>query len=95
MANCRTPQITATRARTRSAILSYLYTIREVGGIATGAYVDGRNTAYGKNEYYNSNQGIECYQIEMGYMNSDLQKVIEEEEDIAYAISEAIAEVWR
>lgn len=73
----------------------YLYTIREVGGIATGAYVDGRNTAYGKNEYYNSNQGIECYQIEMGYMNSDLQKVIEEEEDIAYAISEAIAEVWR
>ena len=41
----------------------YLYTIREVGGIATEAYVDGRNTAYSANKYYNSNQGIECYQI--------------------------------
>ena len=37
----------------------YLYTIREVGGIATSAYVDGRNTLYSANEYYKSNQGIE------------------------------------
>ena len=47
----------------------YLYTIREVGGIATNAYVDGRNKDYSKNEYYRTNQGIECYQIELGYIN--------------------------
>ena len=73
----------------------YLYTIREVGGIATGAYVDGRNTAYAKNEHYNSNQGIECYQIEMGYIDTDLQKIVEEEEDYAYAIADAIGEAWK
>lgn len=43
----------------------YLYTIREVGGIATNAYVDGRNTSYAANKYYKSNQGLECYQIEL------------------------------
>ena len=69
--------------------------VREVGGIATGAYVDGRNTAYAKNEHYNSNQGIECYQIEMGYIDTDLQKIVEEEEDYAYAIADAIAEAWK
>lgn len=72
----------------------YLYTIREVGGIATNAYVDGRNTAYAKNEYYNSNKGIECYQIEMGYIDTDLQKIVEEEEDYAYAIADAIHTFW-
>ena len=72
----------------------YLYTIREVGGIATGAYVDGRNTAYAKNVHYNSNQGIECYQVEMGYIDVDLQKIVEEEEEYAYALAEAISEAW-
>lgn len=43
--------------------------IRETGGIATCAYVDGRNTSYGKNKYYNSNVGIECYLIQLGYMS--------------------------
>lgn len=33
----------------------YLYMLRETGGIATGAYVDGRNKIYGTNKYYNSN----------------------------------------
>lgn len=73
----------------------YLYTIREVGGIATGAYVDGRNTAYGKNIYYDSNQGIECYQIEMGYIDTDLQKLVEEETEYVSAIADAIAENWK
>ena len=73
----------------------YLYTIREVGGIATGAYVDGRNTAYSKNTYYDSNQGIECYQIEMGYIDTDLQKLVEEENDYVSAIADAIAENWK
>lgn len=43
----------------------YLYMIRETGGIATKAYVDGRNKAYGKNKYYNSNIGVEAYLLEL------------------------------
>ena len=70
----------------------YLYTIREVGGIATNAYVDGRNTSYAANEYYKSNQGIECYQIEMGYIKNDLQSIKNEKEQYVSAISEAIIE---
>ncbi len=69
----------------------YLYTIREVGGIATGAYVDGRNTQYSKNEYYNSNQGIECYQLELGYIKNDLEIIQNEKEQIVQAIAETIS----
>lgn len=68
----------------------YLYTIREVGGIATGAYVDGRNTSYSANKYYNSNQGIECYQIELGYIKNDLEIMQNEKENYIRAIEEAI-----
>ena len=68
----------------------YLYTIREVGGIATGAYVDGRNTAYSANQYYNSNQGIECYQIELGYIKNDLDLIVNRKADYIKAITEAI-----
>lgn len=68
----------------------YLYTIREVGGIATGAYVDGRNTAYSANQYYNSNQGIECYQIELGYIKNDLEIITNEKANYIRAITEAI-----
>ena len=68
----------------------YLYTIREVGGIATEAYVDGRNTAYSKNEYYDSNQGIECYQLELGYIKTDLEVIQNEMENYTKAIAEAI-----
>lgn len=68
----------------------YLYTIREVGGIATEAYVDGRNTTYDKNEFYNSNQGIECYQIELGYIKNDLEIIKNEKENYVRAIAEAI-----
>ena len=70
----------------------YLYTIREVGGIATGAYVDGRNTAYSANKYYNSNQGIECYQIELGYIKNDLDIIKNEKENYIRAIKEVICE---
>ncbi len=68
----------------------YLYTIREVGGIATGAYVDGRNKDYSKNEYYKSSQGIECYQIELGYIKNDLNIIVNEKENYVKAIQEAI-----
>lgn len=70
----------------------YLYTIREVGGIATNAYVDGRNTSYSANQFYHSNQGIECYQIEMGYMKNDLEIIKNEIEQYVTAISEAVLE---
>ena len=70
----------------------YLYTIREVGGIATNAFVDGRNKDYSANAYYNSNQGIECYQIELGYIKNDLDIIKNEKEGYIRAISETIEE---
>ena len=70
----------------------YLYTIREVGGIATNAYVDGRNEAYSKNVYYNANYGIECYQVELGYIKTDLEIIKNEKENYIRAITEAILE---
>jgi len=56
----------------------YLFMVREPGGIATNAYVDGRNTDYGKNPYYNSNMGVESYLVELGFMNSnnDLDNIL-------------------
>ena len=66
-----------------------LYTIREVGGIATNAYVDGRNTNYSSNKYYNSNQGIECYQISVGNIKKDKDILLNEKEQIVKAISDA------
>lgn len=50
---------------------SYFGIIRETGGIATNAYMDGRNTEYGSNKYYNSNVGVETYLLELGYMTCD------------------------
>ena len=70
----------------------YQYTIREVGGVATNAYVDGRNKVYSKNEYYNSRQGIECYQVELGYIKTDLDKILYNREAYINSISEAIKE---
>ena len=67
----------------------YLYTIREVGGIATNAYVDGRNSQYDANKYYNSNQGIECYQIFIGYFNNDLDYILNNKEIFANAVASA------
>ena len=54
----------------------YQYTIREVGGIATNAYADGRNLSFSANRFYNSNQGIECYQVELGYIKKDRKSVV-------------------
>lgn len=70
----------------------FLYTIREVGGIATNAYVDGRNNTYSANQYYNSNQGIECYQIEMGYIKNDLEIIKSQIEEYTTAICEVVNE---
>ncbi|MBP3921086.1 MAG: N-acetylmuramoyl-L-alanine amidase [Bacilli bacterium] len=57
---------------------NYYFIIRETGGFMTGAYVDGRNKDYDKNEYYNSNVGAEGYLLELGYINnrSDLNNLL-------------------
>lgn len=72
----------------------FLYTIREVGGVATQAYVDGRNTDYSKNAFYNSNHGIECYQIELGYIKNDMEIVNEQIQTYVEAIAQAIENHW-
>lgn len=56
----------------------YLYMLRETGGIATNAYVDGRNPEYGVNLYYDSNIGVEAYLLELGYINhrTDIQNIV-------------------
>lgn len=64
----------------------YLYTIREVGGIATNAYVDGRNTMYSANKYYKSNQGIECYQIHFGSVKNNINDILTQKENFLSAI---------
>ena len=65
----------------------YLYTIREVGGIATNAYVDGRNTTYAANKYYKTNQGIECYQIHFGSIKNNLNDILTQKENFLSAIA--------
>lgn len=67
----------------------YLYTIREVGGIATHAYVDGRNKNYSANQYYKSNQGIECYQIYIGYFNNNFDYILNSKDSFANAVAES------
>lgn len=65
-----------------------LYTIREVGGIATNAFVDGRNKNYSANKYYKSNQGIECYQIHFGSIKNNLNDLLTQKENFLSAIAQ-------
>ena len=71
---------------------SYLFMLRETGGIATGAYVDGRNTNYSANKYYNSNIGLESYLIELGYMSvqEDLDNILNNSDAYMQAVAESI-----
>lgn len=77
--------------------IPYLYIIREIGGIATGAYVDGTNKAYGVNEYRNSNVGIEGYLVELGYINvdEDFENILENEDLYMKAIVESIKSFYK
>jgi len=70
----------------------YLYMIREIGGICTNAFVDGRNTAYGANKYINSNVGIEGYLIELGYMivDRDLKNIVNNGDSYMQGIANSI-----
>lgn len=72
--------------------IPYLFIIREIGGIATGAYVNGSNPNYSANIYRNSNVGVEGYLIELGYMNvdEDLRNVLNNGDKYVQAISDSI-----
>ena len=72
----------------------YLYMLRETGGIATGAYVDGRNKKYGKNLYKNSNIGIEAYLLELGYINNrtDLANILNNQQGYVDGIIKTVKE---
>ena len=75
----------------------YLYIIRETGGISTGAFVDGRNKSYGKNNFYNSNMGIEAYQLELGYMKiqEDLDNIVNNYSKYMDAIVKSIQDKYQ
>ena len=70
----------------------YLYMIREIGGICTNAFVDGRNTSYGANKYLSSNVGIEGYLIELGYMivDRDLKNIVSNGDSYMQGIANSI-----
>ena len=71
---------------------SYLYMIRETGGIMTGAYVDDRNEDQTGNDYYDSNIGAEAYLLELCYLSNknDLNIIKKEQDKIVDAISNSI-----
>ena len=75
----------------------YLFIIREVGGIATGAFVDGTNPSYAANKYRNTNVGIEGYLIELGYINvdEDFENILNNEDLYAKAIAESINSYYK
>lgn len=72
--------------------ISYMFIIREIGGIATGAYVDGTNPNYSENIYRNTNVGIEGYLIELGYINvdEDLDNILNNSDSYIEAIVNSI-----
>jgi len=71
---------------------SYLYMIRETGGIMTGAYVDDRNEEQAANDYYNSNIGSEAYLLETCYLSNrnDLNIIKKEQDKYVKAIATSI-----
>lgn len=73
----------------------YLYMIRELGGIWTNAYIDGRNPYYGENLYRNSNAGLEAYLIEMAFMSvaSDIQNAVQNADAYEQGLADAI-QTW-
>jgi len=72
----------------------YMYMIRELGGVNTYAYVDGRSKSHGFNKYYNSIRTTEPYLLELAYINysDDLYKTLNSPEHFVEAISNSIKE---
>ena len=78
-------------------VTPYYYMIREIGGIATHAYVDGSNTKYDENPYYNSNNTAEGYLLELGYIDNvkELENILDNPRGYAKGIALAIDEYLR
>ena len=74
-----------------------MYMIREVGGIMTHAYVDGKHKKKGFNKYYNSNQTTEGYLIELGYLSyqQDAEIIVNNSDLFALAISNSIIDYYK
>ena len=70
--------------------------IREVGGICTGAYIDGRDIKSGNNPYVNSNMVAESYLLELGYISNkgDIENVINNKDKYVEAITKSIKELY-
>ncbi len=68
------------------------FMIREVGGRATGGYIDGRNKRTGVNPYCNSNCTAEGYLLELGYISNyeDIQNVVNNQNSFVDAIVTSI-----
>ncbi len=75
----------------------YIYVIRETGGISTNAFVDGRNKSFGTNKFFNSNVGIEAYQIELGYMaiSKDLENILNNKQGYIDGIVQSIKSYYK
>lgn len=75
-------------------ITPYYYMIREVGGIATHAYVDGSNTDYNENPYYDSNDTAESYLMELGYIDNvrELENILDNPKGYTKGIALSIEE---
>lgn len=73
---------------------TYYFIIRETGGVVTGAYVDERYDEQPWNTYYNSNQGLESYLLELGYINStvNLNILLTEQDKYIEAITKTVKE---
>lgn len=71
---------------------TYYYMIRETGGIATKAYIDGRDKNYNKNVYFDSNIGAEGYLMELGFINywGDLNNLVDNKSGYIDGITNAI-----
>lgn len=71
---------------------TYYFFIRETGGINTHAFSDGRNPKYKENIYRNSNQGVEAYLTELGYIshNEDLKNIINNKDNYIKALKETV-----
>lgn len=74
-----------------------MYMIREVGGVATFAYVNGNHKKKGLNKYYNSNQTTEGYLIELGYLSyeSDALIIVNDSDLFVDAISSSIIDYYK
>ena len=70
----------------------YLFMIREIGGIMTSAYIDGRDKTMSENPYRDSNISSESYLLELGFINSDndLNNLLNKKNEYLNAIVDSI-----